>query len=513
MTRSNSRAAVCVAVQANDNSERPNLDWTASKVVFSSYASNLASTDRNGTPDLFAAQDVFVRNLAAGTTVQVSTSSRGVGGNDVSYDPDVSGNGRYVAFASRATDLVPGDTNGQIDVFVKDLQTGTTERVRVGAVGQGNGASSSASISGDGRYVVFTSIARNLVMGDTNGSYDAFVRDRVAGTTRRRVSVSAQGGQADGNIGSAGLSNDGWVVAMTGQTTNLAHGDPGRWRLRRQLVPGGRRDQRGRPGGDLEQLGQRHRRRRHQRHLRRLRHPPRQLRADAHSPDRRDPRSRSIRVPAVLHAQDQDLVWVLQDSVEHAVRPPPDRPDAGELTAQGLATTRGRSSSEPVRNSTTAAATASGSSCARVRRAGGVTASWSGAGSVTQGAHGVDAAQDVACLVGLVGLPHVHQRPSISQDGQRFLELGEVLWTEEHSSGPAVAGHHDPLVLTFHPVHQLGQVVADGTQWLDGHATVVASARRTSSPGAWVGPSCASSRAAEGGAGAGPWPAAGVTPT
>lgn len=223
-------------VQANGDSQGASLDWAGNRVAFTSSATNLAGTDRNGTPGDFAAQDVFVRDLRAGTTTRVSASSGGVAGNNFSYTPDLSGNGRYVAFASAATDLVPGDTNGQLDVFVRDLQTGTTERISVSTDGRsGNGRSDAPSISGDGRYVAFTSQARNLVLGDTNAVADVFVRDRTAGTTRR-VSVSASGGQADGRSAVAALSNDGQVVAMTTQTINLGPGDGTGERTRTDLI-------------------------------------------------------------------------------------------------------------------------------------------------------------------------------------------------------------------------------------------------------------------------------------
>ena len=224
------------AVQANGDSAGASLDWAGNRVAFTSWATNLAGTDRNGGPDEFAAQDVFVRDLRSGTTSRVSASSRGVAGNDFSYTPDLSGNGRYVAFASAATNLVPGDTNGQLDVFVRDLQTGTTERISAGTDGRpGDGRSDGPSISGDGRYVAFTSQARNLIDGDTNAAADVFVRDRATGTTRR-VSVSASNDQADGRSSVAALSNDGQVVAMTAQTTNLGPDDATGARSRTDLI-------------------------------------------------------------------------------------------------------------------------------------------------------------------------------------------------------------------------------------------------------------------------------------
>ena len=118
---------------------------------------------------------------AAKKTQRVSVSSAGVQGNLRSgiYKPSVSADGRYVAFESAASNLVAGDANGYIDVFVRDRKLHRTYLVSVSSAGvQGNDASFDPSISADGRYVAFESDASNLVAGDTNGYPDVFVRDR-----------------------------------------------------------------------------------------------------------------------------------------------------------------------------------------------------------------------------------------------------------------------------------------------------------------------------------------------
>ena len=149
-------------------------------------------------------------------------------GRGASTSPAVSADGRYVAFASSAHDLVAGDTNRSIDVFVRDRGTGRTERVSVGTGGAQAGRSARGSdqpaISGDGRYVAFRSTASNLVSGDTNRASDVFVRDRVAGTTVR-VSVAGGGAQARGGSQRPAISTDGRVVGFVSAASNLVGSD------------------------------------------------------------------------------------------------------------------------------------------------------------------------------------------------------------------------------------------------------------------------------------------------
>jgi hypothetical protein len=145
-------------------------------VTYYSYASNLVAGDTNGS------SDVFVRDLQLQTTERVSVDSGGTQGNGYSHLPSISADGRFVAYESNAPNLVAGDTNGAGDVFVRDRQGGTTERVSVDSGGgQGDGASNRPDISADGRFVAFESEATNLVAGDTNGWIDCFVRDRGPG--------------------------------------------------------------------------------------------------------------------------------------------------------------------------------------------------------------------------------------------------------------------------------------------------------------------------------------------
>jgi Tol biopolymer transport system component len=203
--------------QANNDNYSLAISADGRYVAFYSAASSLVPGDTNG------ALDVFVRDRRAGTTQRVSVATDGSQGNGFSYDPAISADGRYVAFDSYASSLVPGDTNGDSDVFVRDRRLGTTQRVSVATNGsQGNGDSASPAISADGRYVAFSSDASNLVPGDTNGALDVFVRDRRSGTTQR-VSVATDGSQANG--GSPAISADGRYVAFTSVASNLVPGD------------------------------------------------------------------------------------------------------------------------------------------------------------------------------------------------------------------------------------------------------------------------------------------------
>ncbi len=137
--------------------------------------------------DVNSFEDVFIFDRVAGTTELVSRNSNGTVGNESSSDRSiVTPGGRYVVFTSPASNLVPGDTNDNYDVFLRDRQLGRTEQISVGSDGRhGNNRSTNPAISADGRFVTFVSRASNLVPGDTNNADDVFLRDRESGTTVR----------------------------------------------------------------------------------------------------------------------------------------------------------------------------------------------------------------------------------------------------------------------------------------------------------------------------------------
>jgi len=193
-------------------------------VVFTSYATNLVPGDTNG------GLDYFIRDRLNATTEIVNVSSGGAQGNNFNgSDAAVSADGRFVAFESASTNLVPGDTNGFVDVFVRDRQSGTTERVSTDSGGaEGNNNSRNAAISADGRYVAFASDAANLVAGDSNGFPDVFVRDRQSATTQR-VNLHSDGTQANSESAYPSISGDGRHVSFRSSATNLVPGDTNGW--------------------------------------------------------------------------------------------------------------------------------------------------------------------------------------------------------------------------------------------------------------------------------------------
>ena len=214
-------------VSASSSGERGNNDSLSNSisangrfVAFRSFATNLVPGDTNNT------SDIFVRDLLTNTTTRVSVDSAGNQGNYTSENfPSISADGRFVAFQSYATNIVPGDTNNQSDIFVRDLSTNTTTLVSVSSSGdRGNGRSALPSISADGRFVTFESDATNLVPGDTNNRQDSFVRDLLTNTTTR-VSVSSSGDQGNDLSIPSSISPDGRFVAFASQASNLVPGD------------------------------------------------------------------------------------------------------------------------------------------------------------------------------------------------------------------------------------------------------------------------------------------------
>lgn len=200
---------------ANGDSLMPSISADGRFVAFQSSATNLVDSDTNH------ASDIFVRDLVLGETVRAC----GVQPDGFSFSPALSANGRVVAFASAATNLVSGDGNGFVDIYTCDLDSGVIERVSVGPGGvEGDGDSILPAISADGRIVAFKSLATNLVANDHNGLVDVFAHDRLTGVTER-ISVTRRGGDPDDLSFPPSVSADGRFVAFGSFASNLIQFD------------------------------------------------------------------------------------------------------------------------------------------------------------------------------------------------------------------------------------------------------------------------------------------------
>ena len=201
--------------QGNGNSLAPTISKDGRYVAFYSDASNLVAGDTN------RGRDVFVYDRQTGQTTRVSVANDGSQANGDSFAPAISGDGRYVVFSSSASNLVPGDTKNANDIFVRDRVANTTTLITLGAGGaRANAGSYAPAISANGNVIAFESDATNLVPGDVNGTRDVFVYDRGAGTLSL-VSESTTGVQGDAPSGQATLDADGNIVAFSSFADNL----------------------------------------------------------------------------------------------------------------------------------------------------------------------------------------------------------------------------------------------------------------------------------------------------
>ena len=213
---------------ANGDSSLPLPSADGRYVLFTSDADNLVAAGTNATPavtGLMPLLNAYLRDRSNGVTTLISVNLGGTnGGNWDSFPVGISTNGRYVLFETGASDLIAGDTNNASDVLVRDLQAGTNILVSAATNGlPGNDASDSSVMTPDGRYVAFVSAASNLVPGDTNGIRDVFVRDLLAGTTTL-ASVGAQ--SASSSSEAPQITPDGRYVAFFSNATNLLPGIP-----------------------------------------------------------------------------------------------------------------------------------------------------------------------------------------------------------------------------------------------------------------------------------------------
>jgi Tol biopolymer transport system component len=210
------------SAEGNGASRETVISPSGRLVVFTSDATNLVAVDNNGV------SDVFVRDPDAGTTERISVDSSGVeglGASALHSSQCISTDDRFVVFVSAASNLVPNDTNGKADVFLRDRRHGTTRRVSVDGAGfQSNDDSDAPVISSDGRFVAFQSLASNLVANDANGSSDVFVRD-LLNDTIERISVDSTGAGANHGSFHPSISSNGDFVAFDSLATNLDPAD------------------------------------------------------------------------------------------------------------------------------------------------------------------------------------------------------------------------------------------------------------------------------------------------
>lgn len=204
-----------LGVQQDSDAYFPSISYDGRWIAFDSTASNLVPGDSNGLID------GFLVDRWNGTVARITVSSLGAQANDTAGDVFISGDASAIAFDSLASNLVPLDLNGTVDTFVHVRATGVTERVSVDSAGvEGNGPSFIPSLSADARHVAFRSKATNLTAGDTNAKDDCFVRDRLLGTTER-VSVSSSGVQGNGHSNEPELSGDGRYVVFQSHAANF----------------------------------------------------------------------------------------------------------------------------------------------------------------------------------------------------------------------------------------------------------------------------------------------------
>lgn len=216
------RAATLLSVNVqgepgNGFSTAPSVSGDGRLVVFQSAASNLVPDDTN------AKTDIFLADRAEGALMRISLGIDGVEADGHSTEPVISADGRVIVFTSAASNLVPDDTNGVADIFRYDRRDGLLTRVSLGGrTRQANGAAAAPAVSADGRFVAFRSTAENLVPNDGNGFADIFLRDTREETTVR-ISVNSAGEEADApSYGTPSLSADGRYVAFVSAAANLS---------------------------------------------------------------------------------------------------------------------------------------------------------------------------------------------------------------------------------------------------------------------------------------------------
>lgn len=205
--------------EGNGASGEPSISNDGNIITFTSLATNLVASDTN------EVRDVFLRNVSSGTTTRVSVNSSGIEGNHASYGSKISGDGAFVVFVSDAINLVTSDTNSCSDVFRRNLSSATTQLVSSSSNGTlGNSGSDSPDISENGQYIVFQSRANNLISSDTNGYIDVFMKDMSSGVTTL-ISQTNSGSQVKYDSARPSISGDGRFVVFESRSSGYVPWD------------------------------------------------------------------------------------------------------------------------------------------------------------------------------------------------------------------------------------------------------------------------------------------------
>lgn len=209
--------------RTTDNGGSQLLDMSADGryVAFFSFATNLVGSDTNGTID------IFVKDMQTGAVLNATTDAAGIQANGASADGTISADGRYVAFTSNASNLVLNDLNGGADVFRKDLLTGDVVLVSSDAAGNQASSAFGAKISADGRSILFFSVDDNLTADDGNGYGDIFVKDVASGAIARVATdaVGSIGNDGDPYARGYDFSSDGSQIVFWSAASDLVPGD------------------------------------------------------------------------------------------------------------------------------------------------------------------------------------------------------------------------------------------------------------------------------------------------
>lgn len=199
--------------QANGGSSSLTASADGRYVTFYSSASNLVTGDNNGK------EDIFLKDTLNGTVTRINMRDNGTESNGSVYESYISSNGRYVVYSSTDSSIVSSPYHTGIEVFLYDRTNATTTLVSKVGSSESNNHSYARGISSDGRFVLIKSAASNLVSGDTNGQFDLFLKDMTTGTYR--VVNPNSSGNPSGYVGQVDMNCDGSMIAFASYSTTV----------------------------------------------------------------------------------------------------------------------------------------------------------------------------------------------------------------------------------------------------------------------------------------------------